>query len=200
MVLDNLKQYTEIYPNEKDITPELFIYLHAAVEGYFKRLLFIGIRINEVQYKIAQDVLAMLTLQKNQCWDNAIALLNIKNLFNNSECFREIYTLFNNFSSRYRNWFVHGINENLPPEILKMCVEVDITLIKVIEGILKANGKPSAFQTPTEWGARVVMVEEEPEEVINRLGLGNVGNLPLIEEEAKQKFNRVKELIKKEGI
>jgi hypothetical protein len=42
----------------KTVSPQQFIKLHLTVEGIIKRLLFIGLRRNGVQYKTAQQAVA----------------------------------------------------------------------------------------------------------------------------------------------
>jgi hypothetical protein len=55
----SLKRFKEVF-NSSKISDDYFLNLHFLTEAYFKRLLMIGLRIKEVDYKTAKSTIEAL--------------------------------------------------------------------------------------------------------------------------------------------
>ena len=133
-----------------------FLKVHYYSEGYLKRLLFIGLRLNGVQYKTAQQIIVKyhepLGNMIEQAW-NQVGLSCVTIRKDNR--YKMIEDYFLHFSAKFRNYRVHGIYDKLnDDELLRILIAIDRNYIYTCEAIIERNGKPSAFSTPGSWGAR----------------------------------------------
>jgi hypothetical protein len=180
--LKNLKNLVESNPS--NITTTDFVNLHVGIESYLKRLLFIGLRLNGVQYKTATEVVSMTNLQNRQLIKKTIKLISqnkktLTDFENHNTDFKVILDLFFEFTSVYRNRVVHGVDEIIYDNtILRYCYFIDKCLIREFEMTLISHGFNSAFDTPKTWGASRSKNTENFDEIIKRLDLGKIAKTP----------------------
>lgn len=165
-------------------TSDEFIKIHKGVEGYMRRLLFIGIRLNNVKYSTALEVINLSYLNNPELIKKCIVLVsctrhNITDFETQNPDLKVLLDLFFTFTSIYRNRLVHGIYEKIDnQELLKHCYYIDKYLITEFETTLYQLGYKSAFDSPTEWGATKIQSYETFDQVITRLKLGFITKAP----------------------
>jgi hypothetical protein len=169
-------------------TTDSFIQVHRHLEGYFKRVLFIGLRINGAQYSTGQVIISSAHMDVQSQITKAIELVDRR-----SDChskiieatkakYKSLFTLielFQNFSARFRNRLAHGvISEIRDPAILESLIRVDQLLFMEFEAMLMAEYGHSALQAPKDWGARRG-TKESADSLIKRLKLGKISLQPM---------------------
>jgi hypothetical protein len=157
-----------------------FIDRHRCVEGYLRRLLLIGLRLNAVQYRQAQRIIQSSRLFMPDIMKKSIDLIS-RNRFSFKEAktkypeFATATDLFMKFTSPYRNLLVHGIIDTIHElQLLQDLCQADRQFLLQFEKFLQAEFNKSAFDKPTTWGAQKGRQNEELPVVIKRLGLGKV--------------------------
>lgn len=176
----------------------LFIELHRYVEGYLRRLLLIGLRLHEVQYKQAQKIIELTFLNKRALIEKSFTLISygtfaLKQAKKEYPRFAISADLFFNFTSPYRNWLVHGVHDNIhDPELLECLCRSDRQFIIEFEKILRDQFHRSAFDKPGDWGAQKGKKEENIPALIKRLGLKKVlKGAPMSLTEAKNRLEKL---------
>lgn len=180
--LNNIKNL--IAQNPHNLTTDDFIKIHKNVEGYIRRLLLIGLRINGVKYETSLEVIKMSYLNNKDLIKTTIDLItkgtkNITDFETANSDFKELLELFFDFTSIYRNRVIHGVYENINDQpILRHCYFIDKFLIEEFEQTLKSLSFKSAFDKPTDWGANRSTSAETINQVITRLKLGRLTKTP----------------------
>ena len=180
--LNNLRNL--ISQNPLNLTTDDFIKIHKSFEGYIRRLLLIGLRLNGVKYETAQDVVKMSYLNNRDLIKITIELITKKTKsLNDFEThnfdLKELLELFFDFTTIYRNLVIHGVYESINDAIiLKHCYFIDKFLIEEFESTLNSLNYKSAFDKPSEWGAPRTTSNETIEQVIRRLRLGRLTKTP----------------------
>jgi len=169
---------------ENAITDDYFLRLHFCIEAIIRRLFLIGLRLQGVQFRIAQTIVdeyPPMGLEKH-----------LKNVFDHCgidyaelkthDKYAKLEELFFNFTSPWRNRRVHGLSSNITDtELLKHLITADKRFIKELETSLKKMGKPSFFDTPKKWGAK--RIPNQNESLISQ-GYYKKGKPPMSKEEA----------------
>jgi len=208
MTLAKLEEYLETFENDVskiEISSENFLYIHSTVEGYWKRLLFIGIRANGVQYEMAKEVMKKVNLSANATVEKAQSLLEtefpeIKNYFKSNTDLGILMELFRTFCSPYRNWCIHGVMD-AGKDTLQLCIYVNILLIKELEKTLEANNLPSAFDRPRKFltiGKITNPIDADAEAVMKRLGFDKRATQPITKEKVIEKTHELQNINIKE--
>jgi hypothetical protein len=180
--LQNLKSL--ISSNPQNVTTEDFIKIHKGVEGYIRRLLFIGLRLNCVKYNTSLEVIKMSYLNNRDLLTKTIELISNKtktltDFENMNYDFKELINLFFGFTAIYRNRILHGVDENIHDQtVLKHCYYIDKYIIVEFEDTLKSLDYKSAFDKPKDWGAKTIVSNETFNKVIKRLKLGRLTKSP----------------------
>lgn len=168
-----------------NITTIDFINIHRGVEAYLRRLLFIGLRLNGVQYKTASEVVCMSYSNNRDLIKNTIKLISLntialEDLEEQNSDFKALLQLFFEFTSVYRNRVFHGVEGEIYDSLtLQYCYLIDKSLIVEFELSLQYFGFKSAFETPKAWGASRSVNPEKFDQVINRLKLGKLSKNPM---------------------
>jgi len=152
-----LRKCKEVF-EQNEISDQYFLNLHFYVEGFLKRLLFIGLRLSDVQYKAAQDAITKYHEPLPLMIQKAFILsgFDYKNGLCKFKDYKKIEEYFIGFSSKYRNYRVHGILDTLKDEeLIEMLITIDKLYISIIVEFIKSNNKPSVFDKPKDWGAKV---------------------------------------------
>jgi hypothetical protein len=170
--------------NPVDLSTNDFIKIHKGVEGYLYRLLFIGLRLNDIKYETALKAVNLSYLDSKTLLQKTICMLS-KNTLKLSDFevansdFKELVSLFFEFTVIYRNRLAHGVIEEIFDEdILKHCYYIDKYFMVEFENTLQLLGYKSAFDTPTAWGANKITSSETFESVIDRLKIGSLSKVP----------------------
>lgn len=169
-------------------TAESFIRLHRHLEGYFKRVMLIGLRLHGAQYKTASLIVDTIHLNAITQIEKALVLLDASSR-RHLEILNEIkqdhqpvfalMKLFTDFSSRYRNRLAHGVIDEIRDElVLDLLFRVDQGLFLECESMLKARHGQSALAQPNAWGARRG-TGENLDSLVKRLALGKVSPSPI---------------------
>ena len=175
----------------QEISQPQFIKIHLTVEGIIKRLLFIGLRKNGVQYKTAQQAIAEYyesnkTTILEKAWN--LCGIDYQKTVSADPAYKTMENLFLAFSSKYRNILVHGNDGALHDiELVKTLIQVDKKFIQSIEFALKNNNKPSFFEPPKAWGIKNGTITDIDEVYRTLLQFKRKnGNIPLLEDVKKQ--------------
>lgn len=170
-----------------------FLDIHTLSEFYFRRLLYISLRLNNENDKDARKITNLCSLNSNEILEKAINLISKKKLNNNGEKldftqlkskyinFSVFFNYYKNFTSRHRNLYLHGINENISQNTLNLLYCIERQMLKEIEIILKNEYGKSCIDTPTIWGA-IRIVEIKPNSIPKRIEnykLGKLGKSPI---------------------
>ena len=163
-----------------ELSVSSFIDRHRYVEGYLRRLLLIGLRLNAVQYKQAQKIIEFTFLNTPALIEKSFALIShqkftFKEATTKYSNFATSTDLFLKFTSPYRNWLVHGVLDTIHDlELLECLCRADRQFLIEFEKLLNAEFNRSAFDEPGRWGARKGKKEENLPALIKRLRLGKV--------------------------
>jgi hypothetical protein len=180
--MKELKKLLENSPENLDTL--YFINVHKGVELYIRRLLLIGLRLNEVKYETSEEVIKLSYASNREIINKSIELITkgkntLADFEEKNKNLKVLLELFFDFTSIYRNRVVHGIYERIvDSNILKYCYLIDKYLIIEFEKTLEMNGYNSAFATPTEWGAKRSSIVESIDSVITRLKFRKISKVP----------------------
>jgi len=180
--LQNLKNL--ISKNPKHPTTDDFIEIHKGLEGYLRRSLFIGLRLNGVKYETSVDVIKMSYLNNRDLLKKTIELITqgtktLVDFENHNPDLKELENLLFDFTSIYRNRVVHGVYDRINDQTeLRYCYYIDKFFIEEFESTLISLGFKSAFNKPKDWGAKRTISSELFNQVIKRLSLGKITKAP----------------------
>ncbi len=151
-----------------------FLKQHFYIEGFLKRLLFIGLRLNDVQYNMAEEVIIAYhePLEKmiERAW--TISGFDYKNDVVKFGAFKDLEGFFVNYTAKYRNYRVHGIYDEIEdPDLLRLLTTINYRYYKICNEYISHKGKPSVFDKPIKWGAKIGK-EETILEVYSRIFKG----------------------------
>jgi hypothetical protein len=181
----------------KTVSLQQFLKIHLTVEGVIKRLLFIGLRINGVRYKTAQQAIAEYyekdkTAIIKKAWN--LCGIDYEKTVRKKPDYTTMENLVFEFSSKYRNQLIHGNdgaihNQNL----LKTLIQIDQKYIAAIEAVLKSQNKPSLFEQPRKWQLEKSVITDKNEVLKNLLGIKNPKDKTIMSlEEAQKQLSQVK--------
>ena len=139
-----------------EVSDDYFLKQHFYMEGFFKRLLFIGLHLNSVQYKTAQDVITTYHESLEKMIERAWTLsgFDYKNDVSEYGNYKNLEGYFVKFTAKYRNYRVHGIYDEIKDnELLLLLVTINSKYFKVCNDYISNKGKPSVFNEPKNWGA-----------------------------------------------
>jgi len=140
--------------NKNINSDKYFLDLHFTLEGYLRRLIFIGLRLNDVRYKTAQLAIKKYHEGLNALIDKIWELLKFDekeiNSFGN---YSKLKNYVINITSKYRNYRTHGIYDVITDkELFKNLILVDKNFICEIEKFLNEKKHLSCFDQPNKWG------------------------------------------------
>ncbi len=174
--------------SEKPRTAESFIRLHRHLEGYFKRVMLIGLRLHGAQYNAATLIVDTVYMNANTQIEKALVLLEmaprkhqeiLHEIRQNHPTLFTLIKLFTEFSSRFRNRLAHGIIDEIRDEhALELLFRVDQGLFIECESMLNVRHGHSALEKPSAWGAKPGM-EKDVDLLVDRLSLGRLSPVPL---------------------
>ncbi len=177
--MSSIRYCQNIFANQI-LSDEYFLDLHISIESYLKRILFIGLRKNDVKYKMAQDAIIKYYEPLPVLIEKAWTLIGIdyKNDVQRFGNYKAIEDYFLNFTSKYRNYRVHGVYDEIRDPVLLQCLILfDKAFIDEIDSFLISKKLPKVFDEPNQWGARTVRSSAESiENIFDRL-LGGKKNL-----------------------
>jgi hypothetical protein len=187
---------TTTQPQMGLLTVQDVIAAHRAAEQYMRRLLFVALRVNEVQYNSAENIVELAhNTTPYLLFAKSITLLANKpeNAFDFDAFMAknsDLMPLFDGFmlyATPVRHRLAQGNDEQNRADAYKTAYHISKSLVTEIERILQAEFAHSAFETPKNWGARTIATAETPEQIIARLALQQIvgGTLTLSEVHAK---------------
>ena len=137
-----------------EISDEQFLNLHIVIESYLKRLLLIGLRNKNVQYKTATKCVNKFYVQPSEMMKLIWKLLNISSKeLENDKTYTPINNAHLNFTSVYRNKRLHGvISEIEDKDLLILLIKLDKAYIQLLENCCKRIKNASCFDPPKKWG------------------------------------------------
>ena len=179
---------TVLDANPKPSGSEDFLRLHRYLEGYIKRVMLIGLRLNRVQYENSRKIVESTYINTANLIDKVLVLLDqsgrkhkkvITGLKKTYGGFFELKDLLLKFTFVYRNRLAHGtIGELKDQNLLDYLYHVNRSFYKEFEQLLKKEYRHSAFERPRDWGAKNG-IQEKIENTVKRLRLGSLVKDPM---------------------
>jgi len=183
-----------------------FISMHIATESYFRRLLYIGLRLEGKNDDNSKLIINWCSLNINEILKISIDKIGktkqmrnnyFEELCSNSVSIKWLHKYHEQFTTKYRNLIFHGIVDNLTDELISNLYKLDRKLLIELENEFKTTFNCSCLDTPTKWGAVRVMKNLTKNEVWRYARdsglLGKRTNKPL-------EWNSVKKTLKKFNI
>ncbi len=167
-----------ITSKKKNFTTDDFLTIHRFTEGYLKRITFIGLRLNDIQYNTAKELTDFIYIggihsQIKKIFELLPQNHSYETIIRKHKDFEIIYQLFKNYSCPLRNRLVHGgIGKIKNQDVLFYACSIDKKFIESFENILKKEWGHSAFDTPGKWGAKRITMIQKNEDIIQKLKLG----------------------------
>lgn len=169
-------------------TAESFIHLHRHLEGYFKRVMLIGLRLHGAQYKTATAIVDTIHINAKDQIEKALVLLEVSprkhqqilgEIKHDHQSVFMFIKLFTEFSSRFRNRLAHGVLDEIRDEVsLDLLFRVDQGLFLELESMLKTRHGHSALDKPNKWGAKPG-TKDNIESLVDELKLGKFSPVPI---------------------
>lgn len=163
-----------IDPNNTEYTNSFFKDCHIACEAYLSRLMFIGLRKNGINYQQAEEATKESFLSIHDTLKKALILIDKEKgpLAVKEDNLKIGLKLFTEYSAGYRNKLQHGAIEEInDSNVLKLIIDINLSLIREIEFYLKKYFNLSAFNTPGEWGAKRVTTTHKIDDIRKKFGL-----------------------------
>lgn len=172
---------------------EDFLEIHSVLEAYFRRLLYISLRLHGENDKYSRKLAALCKLNSMEVLPKAINLISQKKqtasmqtknftaLENDHNKLKVLFNYFIKFSSRHRNKYLHGANNTIDSNTLKILYCVEKNLLIEIEQTLSIEYHKTCINTPTEWGAPRVITptNHTVEQRLQIYSLGVLGREPI---------------------
>lgn len=142
-----------------------FLKQHFYIEGFLKRLLFIGLRLHNIQYNTAQEVIVAYHEPLGKMIERAwtISGFDYRDVIEFG-IYKDLEGFFVNYTAKYRNYRVHGIYDEIKDlDLLRLLTTINYRYYKTCNEYILYKGKPSVFDKPTTWGAKIGKQETIPE-------------------------------------
>jgi hypothetical protein len=165
--------------SKKSKTDAYFLKLHFCVEALIKRLLFIGLRLNNVQYKDAQGFLTRYDPQGlRNMLKRAWELIGIsENELAAYPKYQKLRELVFEFTAKYRNDRVHGKRDEITSkDILELLITIDKLFIDQMRTILKDKKNADIFDKPKQFNAGKVNDKRDSQDILKKV-IGGRGRL-----------------------
>lgn len=180
-------------PKSDSLTTSNFLDLYATTEAYFRRLLYISLRLQDENDKDARKISDLCKLNSNEILDKALNFIDkkrtprsfipfgISNIKLNNNKFKILHNYYIIFVTRHRNKYLLGAVTGFAPDTLDMLYCLELNFLKEIEALLRNEFGLTCLNTPTDWGA--IRVTSPPTNPIpyrmNNYKLGNFGKEPI---------------------
>jgi hypothetical protein len=147
------------------VTINNFLDLHATTEAYFRRLLYISLRLQGENDKDARKISALCALNSNEILDKALNFIgnkkspktivpfNISNIKSSNNKFKVLCNYYINFVIRHRNKYLHGVVTEFAQNTLDMLYCLELNFLKEIEDLLRNEFGLTCLNKPADWGA-----------------------------------------------
>ncbi|ADY14188.1 hypothetical protein [Sphaerochaeta globosa] len=191
MYLRTIKKLIE--PNNIEYTNAFFMDCHIACEAYFSRLMFIGLRMNGVSYKQAMEATKESFLHIHDTLEKALVLINKEKgpMVFKEENLKTGLQLFVDCSAGYRNKLQHGAIEEINDlNVLKLIIDINLSLIREIEFYLMKYFNQSAFDSPGKWGAKRIITIQEIDDIRKKFKL-KPGSKIMSFEKSNELFSKI---------
>lgn len=159
-----------------------FLHLHKCVEAYFRRLLYISLRLKNENNEDSEKLIKHCSLNSNEILNKALDLLSqsrqnvdgkkidFKSIELKYPKFEGLFKYYQKYSSRHRNLYLHGIVEFLSSESVRAAYVIEKKLLLELEMILKKEYRNSCKDTPTTWGAkRITKLKNESKDIMQKM-------------------------------
>jgi len=167
---------------------EYFLKTHIYVEGYVKRVMLIGLRLNGVQYANSEKIVEGTYIPTANLIEKVLWLLDSSghkqkkvadNLKKTHPDFFILKDLVVKFTAIYRNRLAHGTIDKLADqELVKFLCHTNRSFFQSFEALLEKEHGHSAFDKPRDWGAQIG-IQESIENTLKRLNLGSLVKEPM---------------------
>ena len=168
-------------PDLIEIEEESIVMTEFAVERYFQRLFFIGLRRKGVNYQQAEEIVKRKRTEVGNLLQDILKnyILSAEQYddFKYVNSLQVLGSLFMNYTLPQRNSIAHGKYSCPDEETIILCIKINIGYILEIEEFLKTRLSLSAFDTPKKWGAAVVRRKLTDGEIEKSYGVKNSGGM-----------------------
>lgn len=189
----DLKHIKTMINNPPEFNTDYFMRSYRTCESYFKRIVFIGLRLKGVQYNQAERIIRTTFMPVRDILRKGLELLdkNKSEQIIEKAAVQNSFNLFLKFSVPYRNLVSHGVLTEIDDQkTLRLLIELNIKMIKEIEHEVGKTFNRSILDEPKKWGARKsnkIFAEDE----IRALKLGHDAREPIAIAEAKKLYEDI---------
>ena len=184
-----------------------FSAMHRDAQNYLLRVLFIALRVQEVQYTQAQDLLQLVRTDQAVFVEKAVLLLTtasseqknapqkigLPELVQRHPDLGVLLDLYFNFTAPVFVRLSFSAYEKIyDGDTLTHAYFIDKALITEFESALKAEFGHSAFEPPKDWGASTVVKKQTQEQIIDALKLQKIVHAPTKFVTVRAKLNKTK--------
>ena len=176
-----LTKFREILADDTISTTQ-FLHVHCCVEELFRRLLLIGLRLQDVPSKDAAAISeSYYTNRRENHFKTIVGFCGLDHSkLMKFGSFNTLWALYLDFTTRHRNRLMHGVALSYSDEeLLKTLIHVDKSLIREFEAFLKHENKPSFLDEPRKWNAKRVTEKADVNEICKTLLHGNMPKPPV---------------------
>jgi hypothetical protein len=158
-----IKHIKELVDNNFEPTNQNYLLVQSYFEAYLKRLLFIALRKNGLQYSYANELLThasntlSLSEQTNLVFHELCAV-SYSELKDKDKKLKELEKCIFNYVRPVRNKLAHGADHRISLDIIDLCIKITQEYVKNIENHLYMITGASAFDEPRKWGAKRVSI------------------------------------------
>jgi hypothetical protein len=171
------------------LTAQDVIAAHRAAEHYVRRLFFVALRVNDVQYQSAENIVELtrqttyfqvftksivLLLPTLTAPDSSKKQLDFDAFMAQQPDLSPLFNAFIAFATPVRFRLAQGNDEENRAAAYRLAYHISKSLVTEIERVLLTEFGHSAFEQPKNWGARTVATPETIAESIQRLALQQV--------------------------
>jgi hypothetical protein len=181
-----------VSPRTSPLTVNDFLDLHATTEAYFRRLLYISLRLRGENDKDARKISGKCKQNSNEILDKALNFIGmekpsriispftVSNIKSNNDTFKILHKYYIGFVARHRNKYLHGAVTGVDQVTLYLIYCIELNFLKEIETLLRNEFGVTCLNTPTDWGA--IRVTSPPTNTIpmrmREYRLGDFGKEP----------------------
>jgi hypothetical protein len=161
-------------------TDQNYLLVQSKFEGYIKRLLFIALRKNGLQYKLSQELISSapynLTLTKQlELAFKELTGISYSERKKSDKKLQILEGCMLGYVRPIRNKIAHGADHNLNIRLLDLCMKITQEYVRTIDSHLKLIAGCSAFDKPKDWGAqRVEKNDGLPKRLKDKFGFKDI--------------------------
>jgi hypothetical protein len=194
----SIEQYKS-QPSMGLLTVQDVIAAHRSVEQYVRRVFFIALRINSVQYQTAEDLQTLVRNYDVKALETAWKVLtqhpdfehiSPEKLIEKHADLAILLNLWTDYATPLRYRLSQNFDEAERAAAFRTTWHICQSLITELERVTKAEFGHSIFDSPKNWGAKTINTPETLESITQRLGLEALFAAPIDLQKVKKQLSK----------